>query len=197
MLDSFLHKTCGVLCRDFWGNIMRAIHALPMLAAIMLAACGGSEEKAAGGLSKEEVAAEASTAIKPQPGQYTSTVELLAFDVPGLTGPMMEQMKVQAQSGLAQGNSFCLTPDKADPKAMLQNIAESDCTFNQFDVNGTAITADMVCKGNGGPEGHVQMDGTMTANGSVMTMAMQQSMGNMGVVNMKMRVTSKRTGDCS
>lgn len=180
---------------------MRAIHALPLLAApslaLLLAACGGSDEKPKGGLTKEAVAAKVSTVVKPQPGQYTSTVELLAFDVPGLTDAMKAQMKAQAQSGLAQGNSFCMTPDKADPKAMLQNIAESDCTFNQLEVNGGTIKADMVCKGNGGPEGRVLMDGTMTPTGSVMTMAMQQSMGNMGVVNMQMRVTSKRTGDCS
>lgn len=176
---------------------MRAIHALPVLAAMMLAACGGSEEKSAGGLSAQDVAAEVGTAITPQPGQYSSTVELLAFDVPGVPAAMLEQMKAQAKSGAAQGNSFCLTPDQADPKAMMQNMAEGDCTFSQFDVNGAKITADMVCKGNGGPEGRVQMDGTMAATGSDMTMTMQQSMGNMGVVNMKMRVTTKRTGDCS
>jgi len=198
MLDSFPRLTCGAVRRDLLrGNTMRAIHALPALAAIILSACGGADDKAAEGLSAQDVAAEAQDVVKPEPGQYSSTVELLEFEIPGMTDAMKEQMKAQAQSGLAQGNSFCMTAEQADPKTMVQNIAESDCTFNRFDVNGGTIKADMVCKGNGGPEGHVQMDGTMTATGSVMTMAMQQSMGNMGTVSMKMRVTSRRTGECS
>lgn len=171
---------------------MRMIRALPLLAA-----CGGSDEAPDGALTKEDVAAKVDSVVKPQPGQYRSTVELLAFDMPGMTDEMKAQMKTMAESGLAQGNSFCMTEAQADPKTMLQNIAESDCTFNQFDVNGGTIKADMVCKGDGGAEGRVEMDGTMTPTSSTMTMTMQQSMGNMGIVNMKMRVTSNRIGECS
>lgn len=179
---------------------MRAIRALPLFAAVVLAACGGSDESAPEGeLTAADVAAEAATAVKPQPGQYTSTVELLEFDVPGLTADMKAQMKTMAEGGLAEGNSFCMTQADADPKKMLENIAESECTFSQFDVNGGTVKADMVCKGEGegGAQARVQMDGNMTADSSVMTMTMAQSMGNMGEVNMKMRVTSKRTGECS
>ena len=41
------------------------------------------------------------------------------------------------------------------------------------------------------------MDGQMRADGSTMTMDMEQEIAGMGATKMKMRVTSERTGDCA
>ena len=41
------------------------------------------------------------------------------------------------------------------------------------------------------------MEGQMSAEGSTMTMDMEQDMPNVGATKMKMRVTSERTGDCA
>lgn len=180
---------------------MRQFLALPLVAAILLSACGGSEETPAdsnadGAISAAEVAAEAGNAVKPQPGQYTSTVELLEFEVPGAPANMNEQLKAAFAGGASQGNSFCMTEADSDPKKMLENMAESDCTFSQFDVTSGTIKAVMACQTPQGPA-QVQMDGTMTSDSSTMTMAMTQAVAGAGEVRMKMRVASKRTGECS
>lgn len=177
---------------------MRMIRALPLVAAFVLAACGSSEEPAADeALSAEDVVAEAATAIKPNPGQYTSKIELLEFDMPGMPESAKAQMKQMAEGSMAEGNSFCMTEADADPKKMMENIAESQCTFNSFEVAGGTVKADMMCKGADGSDAQVQMDGQMTPDSSTMTMAMQQQLPAAGKVSMTMRVTSTRTGECS
>ena len=41
------------------------------------------------------------------------------------------------------------------------------------------------------------MEGQMGAEGSTMTMAMEQEIAGMGATKMKLRVTSERIGDCA
>ena len=87
---------------------MRTSHVLPLAAAMLLAACGGGEADADGdgNLSEEELAAEASGLIQPEPGQYSASLELLEFDAPGMPPEAKEQMQQIFASGLAEGNSF-------------------------------------------------------------------------------------------
>jgi hypothetical protein len=180
---------------------MRSIHALPLFAAILLGACGGSaDEDGDGAISGEEVAAAVEDVVQPQPGQYRTTVEVLEFDVPGLTDQMKGQMQSMMSAGFAQGDTFCLTPEEAagnGPQEMVENMAKSDCSFNKFDVSGGTISADMQCTGENGASSHMLMDGRMTETSSDMTMTMDQEMQGMGQMHMKMRVTSERTGDCA
>lgn len=183
---------------------MRTINLLPLGAAILLAACGSSGDEAAGGgdeaVSAESVAAKVEGLVQPRPGQYQTSLELIELDVPGMNEQAKTQMRAMMGGELSQGNDFCLTPEEAEnngARNMMENLAESNCTFDKFDVAGGTIDADMQCKGEDGTVSHVLMDGTMTAEGSTMTMTMDQEMANVGKMSMKMRVTSKRTGDCA
>ena len=178
---------------------MRPMNVLPLVAGLALAACGGGDKAPAAGesVSAEQVAARASGAVTPQPGKYTSRMELLDFSMPGMPDGAKAQMQQAFASGLAQGNEFCMTKDQADPRQMLQNMAESKCSFSRFDVDGGKISADMSCTGDDGIASTVQMQGQMTADSSTMTMAMQRSMEGLGKMQMKMRVTSTRIGECS
>ena len=181
---------------------MRAIHTLPLAAAILLAACGGdADADGDGDLSAEEIAAESEGMVQPRPGQYRATLELLEFDAPGMPESAKQQMQEIFASGLAEGNSFCMTEaDVAEngPEEMVKNLAESDCTMNSFNVSGNTVVADMQCPGQGGSgASKVHMEGQMRADGSTMTMDMEQEIAGMGATKMKMRVTSERTGDCA
>ena len=138
--------------------------------------------------------------IRPRPGQYSASVELLEFDIPGMSESDKQQMQQIFSSGLAEGNTFCMTEaDVAENGAeqMVRNLAESDCTMNSFDVSGNNVTADMQCAGEGGATSTVKMAGTMTAENSTMTMDMSQDVPNVGATKMKMRVSSQRIGECS
>ena len=181
---------------------MRSIHMLPLTAAILLAACGGGAADADGDgkLSADEVAAEAGSLVQPRPGQYRTSLELLEFEAPGLPAGAKEQMQQIFASGLSEGNTFCMTPEDASkngPEEMVKNLAESDCEMSSFNVSGNTVVADMQCAGEGGKTNRVLMEGQMTAEGSTMTMSMNQEMPGMGAVDMKMRVTSERIGECA
>ena len=181
---------------------MRPVHTLPLAAAMLLAACGSGDADADGdgNVSADEVAAEASGMVKPLPGQYRASLELLEFDAPNMPPAAKEQMQQIFSSGLSEGNSFCMTEaDVADggPEQMVKNLAEGDCTMNSFNVSGNTVVADMQCPGESGGTSKVRMEGQMRADGSTMTMDMEQEIAGMGTTRMKMRVTSQRTGDCA
>lgn len=181
---------------------MRATHTLPLVAAILLAACGGgkTDADADGELSGEEVAAEAEGMVKPQPGQYRTTLELIDFEAPGMPDAAKEQMRQAFASGLAEGNTFCMTEADAaqnGPRQMVENLAESDCEMKTFNVSGSSVVAEMQCAGQGGGSNTIKMEGEMTAQSSNMTMDMAQDMPGTGSLTMKMRVKSQRIGECA
>jgi len=181
---------------------MRPIHSLPLAAAILLAACGGGETDADGDgeLSAEEVAAEAEGMVQPRPGQYRTTLELVEFDAPGMPDSAKQQLQQAFESGLAEGNTFCMTEAEAaenGPREIVENLAESDCEMKTFQVSGGSVVAEMQCASQGGGSQTVKMEGQMTAESSTMTMDMSQEMAGMGAMNMKMRVNSERIGDCT
>ncbi|HEY6815815.1 MAG TPA: DUF3617 domain-containing protein [Croceibacterium sp.] len=180
---------------------MRLIHTLPLAAAILLAGCGGdADTNEDGAISDEEVTAEAADLVQPRPGQYSTKLELIEFDAPGLPDGAKQQMQQVFASGLAEGNTFCMTPaDVANngPEQMVKNLAEADCTMNSFNVSGNTIAANMQCPSEAGGSRKVTMNGQMTAESSTMTMEMQQEIPSMGATTMKVKVTSQRVGDCS
>lgn len=179
---------------------MRIAYSLPLAAAIVLAGCGGgADSDGDGDLSADEVAAEAQGLIQPRPGQYRASIELLEFDVPAMPEGAKQQMQQIFASGLAEGNSFCMTEEDAarnGPEEMVKNLAEGDCTMNAFNVSGATVSADMQCSADG-IASTIRMDGTMATESSAMTMDMTQGIPNVGETRMKMRVTSQRIGDCT
>ena len=181
---------------------MRAIHTLPLVAAILLGACGGGDTDADGDgeLTGEEVAAAVEGMVQPRPGQYRTTLELLEFDAPGVPEAAKEQMQQAFASGLAEPNTFCMTEAQAaenGPRQMVENLAESDCEMTTFNVSGNSVVAEMQCAGASGGANTVKMEGEMTAENSTMTMDMTQELPGTGNVGMKMRVNSQRIGECA
>jgi hypothetical protein len=179
---------------------MRTIHALPLVAAMLLAGCGDKADKSGEGtVSNEAVAAAAEGLIEPRPGQYRTSLELLEFDVPGMTDQMKAQMRSMVGGEFAKGNTYCLTPEEAaanGSKRMAENMAEGNCTFSKFDVSAGTLSADMQCTGDDGLTSHVLMNGIMTQTSSDMTMTMNQQMEGVGQLRMKIHAKSERIGDC-
>jgi len=180
---------------------MRAIHTLPLVAAMLLAACGGnSDADGDGKISSDEAAAAAQGMVQPRPGQYRTTAELLDFDMPGMTDQQKDQMRQLMAGSMAEGNTTCLTPEQAaqnGAKKMVQDMAEGDCTIKTFDVSGNNVVAEMECAGQGGPKGVVRMEGEMAAESSTMTMEFNQDVPGQGQAHIKMRMNSQRIGECA
>jgi len=112
---------------------MRLIHTVPLAAAILLAACGGDADTDAANdatatVSRADASASAQNLVQPRAGQYKVALELLDFQAPGVPEAGKAQMREIFASGLAEGNSFCLTPEQAagnGAEQMVKNFAEA------------------------------------------------------------------------
>ena len=181
---------------------MRLFHSAPLVAAVLLAACSGdADTNGDGTVSSEEVAAEAESAIKPRPGQYRTSFEVLELNIPGAPVELKQQMQAQmgGEAGAARTSTYCLTPEDAaanGAEQMAKNVAQGNCTIARFDVSGGTLSAEMQCTAVNGATSHVVMDGQMTSTSSTMTMTNEMDMAGMGKMQMKIRANSERIGDC-
>ena len=184
-------------------------HALASLAilALPLAACGSSEEPAPeaqavvgadGAISMEDAAKIAEEeGVRPQPGEYRSTVEIVEFSVPNAPQELKDMMQ---QSMTTQTSTFCLKEEdvKDGFREMVRKSQEGDnCSFEKYEVDGGKIDAKMVC--DVPQRGRMTM--TLTGQGSEtrsdMDMTMDGDMPGLGAMKMRMKSTQERIGDCS
>ena len=173
--------------------------ALPLA----LAACSGGDEDVVeedAGLSGEEVAAQLEAAPRAEPGQYETSVELLEFEVPGMPASQTDAVKQMMAVEFSKASTFCLTPEQAEegPQRMVQQMAESNCTFGRYDVTGSSIDGEMTCTGEQGFDGTVRVSGTMSGDTSSMTMETIHKVPGMPGegARMKMQMDSRRIGEC-
>lgn len=184
---------------------MRITIPTPIIAALAFAACGGGpEENAAKGeaLSVEEAVAEVDDAVEVRPGQYQSTMEIAEFTIPGVPEAQAAQMAQMIGLETASTTQFCLTSEEAaqGPAGMIEQMSNADCVFNSLDVAGGRIDADMQCTGEGGLQGNYPLAGEMGAESSAMTMRVDQVLSGVpgeGRMQLEMRVTSQRIGECA
>ena len=178
--------------------MMRFVHALPIFAAIALAACSGKadDELAGEALSADEVAgAAAADFTMPRPGQYRTTQELVDFTMPGLPAGQMEMVRSQFAAGASEPHTYCVNEQMTREK-WLSDMAESDCTVSSSAATADGINMVMSCTGAEGVAGRITLTGTTTTEGSDMEMSFTQAIPNMGDSTIKMRVKSERVGDC-
>lgn len=172
-------------------------------ALLALAGCGESDSGSADADGDSEVSvAEAadrveSAGIKPDPGQYRMTMEILEFTVPGAPAGMADMMRQEMGN---QTSEYCLTPEDAERgyEEMARQSQQSDeCTFSRFDVDGGNIDAEMTC--NTPQQGTMTMtlQGEGTATASTMNMTMRGDFSGMGEMTMRARASHERIGDCT
>lgn len=180
------------------------------LAPLALAACSSNEaveadssgaevaDAAPEGMGTEEIVAAMKDGVRPLPGQYSSKVELVDLDMPGMPADQLGQMKSMMAGSMAKVTSYCLTKEQAEKgfEEMARN-AQDNCKVESFDVDGGKFSGRMRCSGEGS-EGTMTMTGTGTETGSDMQMAMDMNSASLpgGKMAMKMHVTTQRIGDC-
>jgi hypothetical protein len=173
-------------------------------AALALAACGGGEpeEREAGGesLSPGEAQDALGEVARMRPGEYRSRMEVMNVSIPGIPEAQAAQMG-QMMGGGSNETTFCLTPEEAEqgPGQVVQEMAEGDCSFSRLDTSGTSIDAEMQCTSAQGVVGRYTLAGEITPESSAMTMQIDQAVPGVpgeGRMQMEMRVTSERIGDC-
>lgn len=177
---------------------MRNRVSVAVASAFLLVACSGSDEDGGTGepISTEELADRARDMVRPDPGLYRSTVELLEVDMPGAPAGVEDSMK-RAMGGSESTTEYCLTPEDAERgfEEMAKNSQQADCSFERFDADGGTIDAVMNCK-SGGNAMRMTLQGTGGRTSSEMTMAMEMEAPGMGKAVMRMKATHQRIGDC-
>lgn len=169
-------------------------HRLLCAAALsILAACGDSGTR--GNMSAEEVAGELAS-VKIQPGQWEATNEIVSAEAPG-----MPEGALAGMIGRKTITRNCVTPEQAaKPDANFLAAQEnSNCSYQDFSMDGGRMTGTMTCQGGEMPGRMVMaMSGDYGPTSYDMTMDMKPSElpGGMSMT-VKARTTGKRIGDCS
>lgn len=175
----------------------RSTFALPCLAAFALAACAGEDEEVSDeALSADEVAAVIEdNGLQPTPGEYSTQVELIEFEAPGLADASIAEARSEFEAGAETPNLYCLT-EGATREAWFSEMVEAECTLSRFTAEGDAVDGAMQCSSPEGLNGRVDVAGTADEDSSDlrMTYAVETAAGE-GTV--RFRVTTERTGDCS
>lgn len=173
--------------------------ALPM--PMVLAGCGSADEGEGSNSESISMADAAQRArdsgMKPKPGQYRVTMELLELDVPGAPEGAKEMMR-----GMMGGQSheYCLKQedvDKGFEEMARQSQENKDCTFERFDMSGGAFDGRMVCNVPGQGRMTIAMHGEGTPTSSTMETRMEGDFSGMGPSTIRMRASHERIGDCS
>ena len=82
---------------------------------------------------------------------------------------------------------------------MLKQMAESDCAITSLDVSGNGMKGEMTCKGEGGLNGTVKVEGTSAGGTSSMTLETIQTVPGLPGegARLKWRTDARRVGECA
>ena len=133
--------------------------------------------------------------MKMEPGQWEATNEILSASAPGLPKGALDQMVGQKTTV-----SNCVTPEQAEkPSAnFLAAQKNSDCTYQDFSMEGGRVTGTMTCKGANMPGKMVmKMDGRYDPKSYDLDMEMNASdLGEGMSMALKAKTTGKWVGAC-
>lgn len=180
---------------------------------LMLPACGGGDETTAEqaaetgeveltNASPGEVAkqAQASGAMRLNPGQWETTVEVVDSEVPGMPkgGPHSQALGMMREARTTVSN--CVTPQEAEnPESSVFTGSNGQCRYERFSMAGGRIEGTLSCRGqDGGGDMRMTTAGTFSDTAFALDNAMETRMGGVegAVMKMKAKVSGKRIGDC-
>ncbi|MFL9841657.1 DUF3617 domain-containing protein [Sphingomonas sp. ST-64] len=175
---------------------MRVTVMIPF-AALALAACGGDEVSVTNA-SPNEVAKKVDEAggARFNPGEWETTVETISVDIPGLTGPMKDQM-TQTMLNKKQVGKTCVTPEEAkSPPAKVLANGQGRCTYEKFTMAGGEIDGTLSCDAEGGKM-TMRITGSFTGDSFAIENDMQATMpGSARLMKIKAKTSGKRLGEC-
>ena len=171
---------------------------------LALAACSSGEKSAdtskAGGTA-DAAAKVAAAQIKLEPGEYESTIKVLEFAMPGMPPNQLERMKGMMGGQMEKPHRYCFTPEQAaeGPRQLVSRMQQGDCKMSDFKSSANSVSGTMHCTVEGRAASTTQFTGTYMSTGSTMTMESDQQMPGMAGkgMHMKMRVDTRRVGECS
>ena len=170
---------------------------------LALAACNQGPEVDERNASVEDVAAKVREATGDgrfiRAGEWTSTSAIEEMTVPGFSAEENARMKqVMAKSGSHEFTT-CLTEEDVKQPEGKFFTGNDQCRYDHFTMSRGKIDAAMRCQATGGGTQVMTMTGSYAPDSYQMRMEMKgEGMpGASGAMTMRMRVDSKRIGECS
>ncbi len=148
-------------------------------------------------MSADQVLAEAAKLPPQVPGQYRTTLELLEIDGAGDSKELAALLRSENKEELKNSDS-CENPEQASSAGvkLAQEILEDDCAFDQFEVEGEAVSIIAQCPANRDLPGRVKMVGRIGAESMDMLITVEQRTSDKNSMRLKMRAKSERVGAC-
>lgn len=175
---------------------LRSISIKPLCAALVVTVALAGCDMADKPKSEDEVRDELSRMVKPQAGLYRSTSKLVSFDVPGMPPAQAERLKQMFST--QQAREFCLTKAQAEKgyEEMTKQLAQGNCKADRFTADGNTLDAKLTCETGKEMKATIEMNGTISEQGSQMKMTVNQNAPGGRSINMVAEVASQRVGDC-
>ena len=130
-----------------------------------------------------------------RPGRWASSVTIESIEAPGMPPEVVEQMK--GVMGGGQTFESCLTSEQArKPSEDFFAGKNNACRYDHFKMGDGKIDMKMRCTERGESQ-VMEMAGDYSPESYTMTMTATHEGGAPGGLNMKMRVDSKRVGECT
>ena len=170
-------------------------------ATVALAGCGdGVVDETS---SEAEIAAAADEIVKPEPGKYETTGELVALELPDMPDapPQAEEMmRGMMEAAFEQKTEQCITPEEAEQgfarmiEQLQAGMEDGSCETQDFTIDGNAFDATMRC-GENEEIGLVTIEGTGGRTSSEILMSITGE-SPQGAMTMKVKFDSRRVGEC-
>lgn len=169
--------------------------AIPLIL-LALAACSDAVDLS--DASIDEVASATKAIARPDPGQWSTSVALTAFDGGGRRTPLSEMMRQQLGQEII--TDACLSPEDAR-KPLFGDLVPTkgaDCRFARFAYKDGKLDATMTCRNGSGERLQVRQQGSYSSTAVDLTSTIRRA-GADGkpAGGMTTHMVAKRTGDCT
>ena len=180
--------------------------ALVATTALSLAACDTGPQVDLTNATPAEVAKamkdSGATRTMVRPGKWSSTVAILEMNSPGMPPEMQAAMK--ARIGQPRTVEACLTADQVDNPERMIGAVPASCRYDRYTMGNGKMNGKMRCETNGMVQEMIVagtysddqysliIDNKTSAPAGVGAVAGQPA----GAMSMKMKVDSRRIGEC-
>ena len=173
-------------------------------AALALAACDKGPQVDLTNATPAEVAKamkdSGATRTMVRPGKWSSTVAILEMNSPGMPPEMQQKMK--AEIGQPRTVEACLTADQVDNPERMIGAVPASCRYDRYTMGNGKMNGKMRCETNGMVQ-EMTVAGTysddqysLTIDNKTSAPAGMVAGQPAGVMSMKMKVDSRRLGEC-
>lgn len=168
-----------------------------LASAFALAACSESTVDADADGDGNVTAAEVGQVVsdlRPEPGKYSVTMELVKMDIPGAPPEMANAM------GSMMNNTFeyCLTPEEANKgfEESLREGQDESCSIDKFELTGNDVDMAMSCATPGDGNMNLTMTGTVSPTRTDIAVKTNGTLPQVGEANVEMNMVQERLGEC-